>query len=91
MFHWHLNANVLGTVLTNQEAVKSFAGQGGVIINVGSVVIHNAAAEGSIYAASKSAIASLTSTLSRELAPKKSALSWLTLVPLKSKAFIIQV
>ena len=71
MFHWHFNANVLGTVLTNQEAVKSFAEKGGVIINVGSVVIHNAAAGGSIYAASKSAVASLTSTLSRELGPKK--------------------
>ena len=56
VFHSHFNANVLGTVLTNQEAVKSFAEKGGVIINVGSVVIHNAAAGGSIYAASKSAV-----------------------------------
>ncbi|HEY0298741.1 MAG TPA: glucose 1-dehydrogenase [Arachidicoccus sp.] len=71
VFHWHFNTNVLGTVFTNQEAVKSFGDNGGVIINVGSVVIHNAAAGGSIYAASKSAVASLTQTLSKELGLKK--------------------
>jgi 3-oxoacyl-[acyl-carrier protein] reductase len=70
MFHWHFNVNVLGTVFSNQEAVKSFGDNGGVIINIGSVVIHNSAPGGSIYAASKAAVASLTLTLSKELGPK---------------------
>lgn len=64
------NINVLGTILTIQEALKSFGEEGGGVINFGSVVIHNAAENGSIYAASKSAVASLTSSLPKELGPK---------------------
>src|SRR5882757_5614770 len=37
-FHLHYNINVLGTILTVQEAVKRFGAEGGSIINLSSIV-----------------------------------------------------
>jgi 3-oxoacyl-[acyl-carrier protein] reductase len=37
-FHLHYNINVLGTILTVQEAIKRFGADGGSIINLSSIV-----------------------------------------------------
>lgn len=70
-YHWHFNANVLGVLNTIQEAVRAFGGDGGVIINVGSVVIHNGPNGSVLYTATKAAVAAITHTLSKELGPLK--------------------
>ncbi len=37
-FHWHYNVNVLGPILTTQEAIKHFGPEGGSIINISSIM-----------------------------------------------------
>jgi 3-oxoacyl-[acyl-carrier protein] reductase len=37
-FHVHYNVNVLGSILTVQEAIKRFGAEGGSIINLSSIV-----------------------------------------------------
>ncbi|HVZ82760.1 MAG TPA: glucose 1-dehydrogenase [Terracidiphilus sp.] len=69
-FHKQFNINVLGLLLTTQEALKHFDPKGGSIVNVGSV-----AAAGipmaSVYSATKGAVDSITVSLAGELGPKK--------------------
>jgi 3-oxoacyl-[acyl-carrier protein] reductase len=69
-FHKQFNVNVLGLLLTTQEAVKHFDPKGGSVINIGSV-----AAAGfpnaSVYSATKGALDSITVALAGELGPKK--------------------
>ena len=67
-----LDTNVLGTMLCCQEAIRRMAtehgGQGGVIVNLGSVAARlGAPGERVHYAASKGAIASFTLGLGREV------------------------
>lgn len=70
-FHTQFNTNVLGLLLTTQGALKSFNEAGGSIINLGSVASSTAPVGGSIYAATKAAVVSITHVLSKELGPKK--------------------
>jgi 3-oxoacyl-[acyl-carrier protein] reductase len=70
-FHKHFDLNVLGLLLTTQEAVKHFGPNGGSIINLGSVVGRNAMPGTSVYSATKGAVNSITQALSKELGPKK--------------------
>jgi 3-oxoacyl-[acyl-carrier protein] reductase len=70
-FHRQFNINVLGTILTTQEAVKHFGPGGGSVINVGSVVSTAPPPGSTIYAATKGAIDTLTRGLALELAPRK--------------------
>jgi 3-oxoacyl-[acyl-carrier protein] reductase len=70
-FHKHFNINVLGLLLTTQEAVKHFNPNGGSIINLSSVVSTLAPPGGSVYSATKGAVDILTKSLSKELGPKK--------------------
>jgi 3-oxoacyl-[acyl-carrier protein] reductase len=69
-FHWHFNTNVLGPILTIQEALKYFPETGGSIINIGSVVSTNPKPSSALYSATKSALDVITVALSRELGPK---------------------
>jgi 3-oxoacyl-[acyl-carrier protein] reductase len=62
--------NVLGTLLTSQEALKLFNEKGGSIINISSIVSKDAAPTLSVYGASKAAMSLITNVLSKELAPK---------------------
>ena len=64
-------SNVLGTILTIQEAVKHFGLNGGSIINLSSVAATNPVPGSVVYSATKSAIDSITRVLSRELGPRK--------------------
>lgn len=69
-FHRQFDSNVLGTILTIQEALKYFNEKGGSIINISSVASVKATPMSLIYAASKSAVDSITRTLSKELGSK---------------------
>ncbi len=70
-FHKQFNLNVLGLLLTTQEAVKHFNGKGGSIINIGSIVGSMPVATASVYSATKGAVDNITISLSKELGPKK--------------------
>src|SRR5258707_4805465 len=70
-FHKQFNLNVLGLLLTTQEAVKLIDGKGGSIINIGSIVGSMPVAMGSVYSATKGAMDNITVSLSKELGPKK--------------------
>lgn len=63
--------NVLGTLLTTQEAVKHFGPEGGSVVNIGSIVGTNPMATSVIYSATKAAVDNLTITLARELGPRR--------------------
>jgi 3-oxoacyl-[acyl-carrier protein] reductase len=70
-FHLHYNINVLGAILTVQEAVKRFGSDGGSIINLSSIVGSHPVAGALLYASTKGAIETLTKGLALELAPRK--------------------
>jgi 3-oxoacyl-[acyl-carrier protein] reductase len=70
-FHRQFNTNVLGSLLTIQEALKYFGSEGGVIINTSSIASVNPPLNSALYSATKGAIDSITVALSRELGPRK--------------------
>jgi 3-oxoacyl-[acyl-carrier protein] reductase len=70
-FHRAFNTNVLGLLLTTQEAVKHFGAEGGSVINVGSVVTRLTPPTSAVYAATKGAVDTITHVLGKELAAKK--------------------
>jgi 3-oxoacyl-[acyl-carrier protein] reductase len=70
-FHLHYNINVLGTILTVQEAIKRFGDNGGSIINLSSIVGSHPVAGALLYASTKGALETLTRGLALELAPRK--------------------
>src|SRR5216684_3993020 len=70
-FHVHYNINVLGSILTVQEAIKRFGDDGGSIINLSSIVGSHPVAGALLYASTKGAIEILTKGLALELAPLK--------------------
>jgi 3-oxoacyl-[acyl-carrier protein] reductase len=69
-FHRIFNTNVLGAVLTMQEAIRHFGQQGGNIINIASGGISSTEPMSSIYTASKGALVTLSSVLAKELGPR---------------------
>jgi 3-oxoacyl-[acyl-carrier protein] reductase len=70
-FHKQFDLNVLGLILTTQEAVKLFGPNGGSIINISSVVSTTAQAGGTVYCATKGAVDSVTRALAKELGIRK--------------------
>jgi 3-oxoacyl-[acyl-carrier protein] reductase len=70
-FHLHFNINVLGVILTVQEAIKRFGADGGSIINLSSIVGSHTVPGALLYASTKAAIETLTKGLAIELAPRK--------------------
>jgi 3-oxoacyl-[acyl-carrier protein] reductase len=69
-FHRQYNLNVLGLLLTTQEAVKLIGPEGGSIINIGSIVGKMPVPGGSVYSSTKAAVDAITVSLSKELGPK---------------------
>src|ERR1700759_4221782 len=69
-FHRMFNINVLGLLLTTQAALKHI-GQGGSIINVGSVVSRVTPPASSIYTGTKGAVDAITGVIAKELGAKK--------------------
>ena len=70
-FHRHFDTNVLGPILATQEAVKLFGEEGGSIVNISSIVAIEPPPYTLVYSATKAAVDNITSTLSKELGPKK--------------------
>ena len=70
-FHKHFDLNVLGLLLTTQEAVKHFGPSGGSIINISSLVATLAPPNTSVYSATKAAVNAITRSLAQELGPRK--------------------
>ncbi len=70
-FEKQFRINVLGLLLTTQEAVKHIGPEGGSIINISSIVGPMPVATGSVYSATKAAVDAITVSLSQELGPKK--------------------
>jgi 3-oxoacyl-[acyl-carrier protein] reductase len=70
-FHRQFNLNVLGLLLTTQEAVKLIGPEGGSIINISSIVGKMPVPGGSVYSATKGAVDAITVSLSKELGSKK--------------------
>lgn len=69
--HYHkiFDLNVMGLLLAIKEAIKYF-GSSGNIVNISSVASTYAAANSSVYSASKAAVDALTKSLGKELGPK---------------------
>jgi 3-oxoacyl-[acyl-carrier protein] reductase len=70
-FHKHFNLNVLGLLLTTQEAVKHFGPAGGSIINMSSFAATSAPPSTSVYSGTKAAVNAITRSLAQELGPRK--------------------
>jgi 3-oxoacyl-[acyl-carrier protein] reductase len=70
-FHKLFDLNVLGLILTTQEALKHFNTSGGSVINISSVVATTAFPAASVYSATKGAVDAVTRSLAAELGPRK--------------------
>lgn len=70
-FHREFDTNVLGAILTIQEALKHFPASGGSIINISSISSANPLPNTSLYSATKGAIDTITMALAKELGPRK--------------------
>jgi 3-oxoacyl-[acyl-carrier protein] reductase len=70
-FHKHFDLNVLGLILTSQQAAKSFGSAGGSIINISSIASTVTPATASVYSATKAAVDAVTKSLAKELGPRK--------------------
>ena len=69
-FHKMYDLNVLGLILTTQEAVKHM-GPGSSIINVSSLAAISPPATASLYSGTKAAVDAITRSLAKELGPRK--------------------
>jgi 3-oxoacyl-[acyl-carrier protein] reductase len=70
-FHRQFNLNVLGLLLTTQEALKYFGPAGGSIINLSSLVSTAGLPGASVYGGTKAAVDAATGSLAKELGPRK--------------------
>ena len=70
-FHKLFDLNVLGLILTTQEAAKHFGPDGGSVVNVSSVVSTLGLPNASVYSATKAAVDAVTRSLAKELGPRK--------------------
>ena len=62
--------NVLGLILTTQEAVKHFGAAGGSVINISSGVSTLTPPNASVYSTTKAAVDAVTRSLAKELGPR---------------------
>ena len=69
-FRRMFDTNVLGVLLASREASKYF-GEGGAIINIGSVVTQLTPPASAVYAGTKAAVDAITRVLAKELGPKR--------------------
>ena len=70
-FHREFNTNVLGPILTTQEALKHFGLDGGSVINVSSVVSTSNVPNSVVYSSTKGALDAVTRVLAAELGARK--------------------
>jgi 3-oxoacyl-[acyl-carrier protein] reductase len=65
--HREFNTNVLGPILTIQEALKHFGPDGGSVINISSVASEAAPPNSVVYSATKGAVDTISRVLGKEL------------------------
>jgi 3-oxoacyl-[acyl-carrier protein] reductase len=70
-FHREFNTNVLGPILTIQEAIKHFGPDGGSVINISSVASTSAPPNSVVYSATKGAVDTIARVLAKELGARK--------------------
>ena len=70
-FHREFNTNVLGPILTIQEALKHFGPDGGSVINISSVASTSAPPNSVVYSATKGAVDTISRVLGKELGARK--------------------
>ena len=70
-FHKQFDLNVLGLLLTTQEALKYFGPAGGSVINISSIASTLGLPGGSVYSATKAAVDAVTRSLGKELGSRK--------------------
>jgi len=70
-FHKQFDLNVLGLILTTQEAIKHIGPEGGSILNISSIVGQMPIGTASVYSATKAAVDAVTVSLSQELGSRK--------------------
>ena len=70
-FHRQYNLNVLGLLLTTQEAVKHMGPEGGSVINISSVAATAGLLYSAVYGSTKAAVNLITTVLAKELGPRK--------------------
>jgi 3-oxoacyl-[acyl-carrier protein] reductase len=70
-FHRQYATNVLGTILTVQEALQHFGPEGGSVINISSIVSTAQWPQTALHSSTKAAVDSLTRVLAVELGPRK--------------------
>ncbi|QLE53164.1 glucose 1-dehydrogenase (plasmid) [Nostoc sp. C057] len=70
-FHKQFDLNVLGLILTSQQAAKYFGSAGGSIINISSIASTATPATGSVYNATKAAVDAVTKSLAKELGSRQ--------------------
>jgi 3-oxoacyl-[acyl-carrier protein] reductase len=70
-FHKQFDLNVLGLLLTTQEAVKLIGAEGGSIVNISSLVGPMPFPNASVYSATKAAVDAITVSLAGELGGRK--------------------
>jgi len=71
IFHREYDVNVLGLLLTSQQAAKLFGPEGGSIINISSLASTFAPPNFSVYSGTKGAVDTITKSLAKELGPRK--------------------
>jgi 3-oxoacyl-[acyl-carrier protein] reductase len=71
IFHREYDVNVLGLLLTSQQAAKLFGPEGGSIINISSLASTLAPPNFSVYSGTKGAVDTITKSLAKELGPRK--------------------
>lgn len=69
-FHKQFDLNVLGLILSSQEALKYFGPDGGSVINISSVASQGIPTA-SVYSGTKAAVDAVTKSLAKELGPRK--------------------
>jgi 3-oxoacyl-[acyl-carrier protein] reductase len=70
-FHKQFDLNVLGLILTTQQALKYFGAVGGNVINISSLVSTLAPANAAVYSATKGAVDTITASFAKELGARK--------------------
>jgi 3-oxoacyl-[acyl-carrier protein] reductase len=70
-FHKQFDLNVLGLLLTTQEALKYFNPAGGSIVNVSSLVSTWTPPNAAVYSATKAAVDAITGSLAKELGARQ--------------------
>jgi 3-oxoacyl-[acyl-carrier protein] reductase len=70
-FHKQFDLNVLGLILTSQEAVKYIGDGGGSIINISSLVSTYVPPNSAVYSGTKAAVDAVTKSLAKELGSRR--------------------